>query len=254
MLPQHFDVVIVGAGLAGTALAAALGGSTLRVALIEAQPLSLDWPTLHDNVDGFDNRVSALTKTSQRWLDQLGAWPLLATRRIAAYRHMQVWDGEGTGAINFDADAVNQPMLGHIVENNLLQTALLRNVTPHRNVQIFSPARVAGFTRLENRIDIALEDGKILRPNYWSLPMARIRACASGPNLKCASGTTRNTLSLPPSPPNCRIAKPPGKYSGARDPWPFYPYVQVQAPLSITSNSVRSCGRLRPPRRKCCWH
>ncbi|HSB96589.1 MAG TPA: FAD-dependent monooxygenase, partial [Spongiibacteraceae bacterium] len=163
MLPQQFDVVIVGAGLAGTALAAALGGSTLRVALIEAQPLSLEWPALHDSVDNFDSRVSALTAASQNWLQQLGAWPLVAMRRLAAYRHMHVWDGEGTGAITFDAEAVNQPMLGHIVENNLLQTALLHCVSRHNNVQIFSATRVADFNRQEDRVEIIFEDGKILR-------------------------------------------------------------------------------------------
>jgi 2-polyprenylphenol 6-hydroxylase len=163
MLPQRFDVAIVGAGLAGSALAAALGGSALRIALIEAQPLSLEWPALHDSVDNFDSRVSALTAASQRWLEQLGAWPMVAARRVAPYRHMQVWDGEGTGAIDFEAAAVNSPILGHIVENNLLQTALLHCISRHHNVQIFGATRVADFARQENHIDIELDDGKTLR-------------------------------------------------------------------------------------------
>jgi 2-polyprenylphenol 6-hydroxylase len=163
MLPQRFDVAIVGAGLAGSALAAALGGSALRVALIEAQPLSLEWPALHDSVDNFDSRVSALTAASQRWLEQLGAWPLVAARRLAPYRQMQVWDGEGTGAIDFDATAVNSPVLGHIVENNLLQTALLHCIARHHNVQVFSATRVADFARHENHIDIGFDDGRTLR-------------------------------------------------------------------------------------------
>src|SRR5689334_16179976 len=147
MIAQQFDIAIVGAGLAGAALAAALGGSSLRVALIEAQPLSLQWPTLTDGVNGFDARVSALTFASQRWLDQLGAWELVAARRVSAYRDMQVWDGEGTGSIHFDAAKVNRPDLGHIVENHLLQTALLSCLGRHHNVQIFSPVQVDDFTR-----------------------------------------------------------------------------------------------------------
>jgi 2-octaprenylphenol hydroxylase len=162
VIPQRFDIIIVGAGLAGTALATALGGSPLRVALLEAQPLSLDWPALRDDVTGFDSRVSALTAASQEWLQQLGAWPLLAARRLSAYCDMRVWDGEGTGAIHFDAAAVNRPALGHIVENNLLQTALLHCLRDCHNVQVFSPVQVVGFARADAHMSVALEDGRQL--------------------------------------------------------------------------------------------
>ena len=159
MIAQRFDIAIVGAGLAGSALAAALGGSQWRVALVEAQPLSLQWPALEDSVDGFDLRVSALTAASRALLEQLGAWQEIAARRVSPYRGMQVWDGDGTGAIHFDADEVNRPELGHIVENNLMQTALLHCVHRHRNVQIFSGSAVEAFTRDAAGIEITLADG-----------------------------------------------------------------------------------------------
>jgi 2-octaprenylphenol hydroxylase len=152
MIPQQVDIAIIGSGLAGSALACALGGLGLRVALIEAQPLSLQWPQLKDDVHGFDPRVSALTESSRAWLEQLGAWPLVAARRLSPYRAMEVWDGEGTGAIHFHAEAVNQPTLGHIVENGLLQTALLHALQHHRDVQVLSPARVADFERQGDRV------------------------------------------------------------------------------------------------------
>lgn len=163
MIPQRFDVIVVGAGLAGTALAAALGGSPLRVALVEAQPLSLDWPATGDGVGGFDPRVSALTTASREWLEQLDAWAPVAARRLSPYRHMQVWDGEGTGAIHFDAAEVNQPVLGHIVENRLLQAALLHSAHRHHNVHIFSPVRVAAFARSGEQLAVTLADDRLLQ-------------------------------------------------------------------------------------------
>ena len=165
MIAQRFDIVIIGAGLAGTALAAALGDSALRVALVEAQPLSLQWPALGDDIDGFDIRVSALTAASRQWLDELGAWRDIAARRLSPYRHMHVWDGDGTGAIHFDAADVNCTELGHIVENNLAQTALLHCVQRHRNVQIFSPATVEQLTRAADGVEITLRDGVRLHSN-----------------------------------------------------------------------------------------
>ncbi len=162
MIAQRFDIAIIGAGLAGSALAAALGGSSWRVALIEAQPLSLQWPAPGNGIDDFDLRVSALTAASQQFLEQLGAWRHIVAQRVSPYRHMHVWDGDGTGAIHFDAVEVNRSALGHIVENNLLQTALLHSVNAHRNVQIYSATPVEKFARDSDGIDITLQDGTSL--------------------------------------------------------------------------------------------
>ena len=44
----------------------------------------------------------------------------IAAQRVSAYGAMQVWDAEGTGEIHFDCQDVQQPNLGHIVENSLV--------------------------------------------------------------------------------------------------------------------------------------
>lgn len=87
---RAFDVVVVGAGIAGGALAVALSGAGLSIALVEAQPL--DRPALPDEpgLQAFDPRVSALTPRSRALLGQLGAWDAIAAYRFCAYRHMTV--------------------------------------------------------------------------------------------------------------------------------------------------------------------
>src|SRR5690606_2348624 len=99
---DQFDVVIVGAGIAGSALACAPADTRLRVALIEVQPLATAMPQPAAGVGGFDARVSALTVASQQLLAQLGAWQAIAAQRVCGYREMQVWDADGTGSIHFD--------------------------------------------------------------------------------------------------------------------------------------------------------
>lgn len=163
MIRQRFDVLIVGGGLAGSALACALGGSDLRVALVESRPLHLRWPSLANGVAGYDTRVSAITAASQRWLMQLGAWGDVAARRLQPYRHMHVWEADGTGTISFDATEVNEAALGHIVENRLLAAALLHTLEAYHNVQILSPAAVESFERGDDHIDVGLADGRQLR-------------------------------------------------------------------------------------------
>src|SRR5690606_37224116 len=73
--PVHYDVAIVGGGMVGGALACALGGSALKVALIEPNP-----PRTPAGED-FEQRVSALTLASQAFLENVGAWAGVLARR-----------------------------------------------------------------------------------------------------------------------------------------------------------------------------
>ncbi|MBT7718111.1 MAG: FAD-binding protein, partial [Halieaceae bacterium] len=125
MPAQKFDVVIIGAGIAGSALAVALAGQGLSLALVEAQ--SLERKPLPDDTSlkTFDARVSALTPNSVRFLEQLGAWSHIAGYRHCPYGHMTVWDAEGTGRIEFDCAELKAPALGYIVENRAIVDGLL---------------------------------------------------------------------------------------------------------------------------------
>jgi 2-octaprenylphenol hydroxylase len=155
-----FDVIIVGGGLAGASLACALGSSALNVVVVEGQAPSAEMPPLSQTVDGFDARVSALTAASQTFLDQLGVWQLICQQRLCAYRQMHVWDAEGTGFVDFDAAAIHQPALGHIVENRVTVAAFMARLREHRNVQLLAPVKVAGLVGEPSRRGLALDDGR----------------------------------------------------------------------------------------------
>jgi 2-octaprenylphenol hydroxylase len=162
MNQQTFDVIIVGAGIAGSALAVALQESRYRIAVIEVLGLQTDWPENGQGVADFDPRVSALTIASQEFLQQLGTWPLIAGQRVCAYRHMHVWDGDGTAAIDFDADDINAACLGHIVENRLTVTALHQRIRKAGKVQVFAGSKVTDLFEQDDRRGITLADGQQL--------------------------------------------------------------------------------------------
>jgi 2-octaprenylphenol hydroxylase len=161
MSSPDFDIIVVGAGIAGGALLRSLLGSGLRLALVEANPIASGWPVKNSGVAGFDSRVSAITPASARALDALGVWEQVRESRACAYRHMQVWDAEGTGSIEFDAAQLDVPALGHIVENSLLTAALLEDIDQADEVTLFNPARLQDLRRDDlQRPLLQLEDGR----------------------------------------------------------------------------------------------
>jgi len=164
----EFDIVIVGAGIAGGALACALQDSDYRVALVEATPLQLKPLQVQASSDGtgvdsFDSRVSAITPASQRFLAGLGAWDKILEQRVCPYQYMRVWDGEGTGAIDFSAVEVQAEQLGYIIENRVLTRALLSQVVERGRVVLFHPARLQNILRRDDGAPtLLLEDGQQL--------------------------------------------------------------------------------------------
>lgn len=172
-MSTSFDITIVGAGLAGSALACALRAAAstesapLRIALIEAQAIKKDWPACDENINGFDSRVSALTVASQAFLTEMGVWPAMIDQRVSPFEKMQVWDADGTGEVSFDAADVRAPVLGHIVENRVTLAALVSQLRQASNVQIFDTQAVVDLRLPEKSDDekpqLTLDDGSVIR-------------------------------------------------------------------------------------------
>ncbi|TGD73181.1 FAD-dependent oxidoreductase [Mangrovimicrobium sediminis] len=162
---SRHDVVIVGAGIAGTALALALADSGLSIALVEARPLQRSALPDARDLESFDLRVSALTPASVGFLETLGAWDTIDTYRHCPYHHMTVWDAEGTGRIEFDRDEIDAPRLGSIVENRAIVDALLAALERNAgSVRPLSPVRVESIERESDGTQcLQLEDGATLR-------------------------------------------------------------------------------------------
>lgn len=159
--PQDFDVVIVGIGMVGAALAALLGRDGLSVAMVDARPFALSLASVGDGLPA--PRVSALTPVSQRLLDGLGAWQTICQCRATPYTAMQVWDGEGSGDIAFRADQAGVATLGHIVENDVVLAALEEQLERMPNVVRIYAHKVSSLDEHGERRTVMLDDGRKLR-------------------------------------------------------------------------------------------
>jgi len=139
------DVVIVGGGMVGVALACALAPTGLSIRILESRedsPQSLIDALPELTAQGFDPRVSALTCASRQFLTHLGAWPRMEEVRVCAYTDMSVWDGGGSGAIQFSADELHEPCLGHIVENRVTLAALYAVMPATGNIRFDAGAKI----------------------------------------------------------------------------------------------------------------
>jgi len=149
------DVVIVGAGPAGLALAAALAGSGLRIALVERQPLAA---IASPAVDG---REIALTHRSVRELRALGAWERIPADGIAPLREARVLNGGSPFALSFGSGA--QGRLSHLVSNHLIRRALFEVVEALPGVDILPERSIAAISGGPRAVSIRCEDGEELR-------------------------------------------------------------------------------------------
>ena len=150
------DVIVVGGGMVGAAAALALGRAGFATALVESRE-----PAPWRSEQEVDLRVVGLAASSIGLLDDLGVWTSIREARACPYRRMHVWDAASGAPIDFDAAHAGQAALGYIVENSLVQSALWQALDG-AGVQCVCPADVAGFEVREDRVEVALADGRAL--------------------------------------------------------------------------------------------
>lgn len=145
-----FDIAIVGGGLAGASLAAALRELPLSIALIEAfAPDSQAQPS-------FDERTTALGNASRRVFDALGIWPQLAAE-AAPITAIHVSDAGRFGFARLEARALDQQALGYVVPNRVLGRALWQSLSEAPRITALMPARLTALAAQADSVQLVLQ-------------------------------------------------------------------------------------------------
>ena len=119
-----FDIVILGGGLNGAALACALANGPHAVAVVEPHPPAAPTET-------WDSRIYAYSPGNVGWMKALGGWD--DTVRAQAVFQMRI-HGDAGGRLSFDALDAGLPELAWIAENGRLQASLWRAFQASVNV------------------------------------------------------------------------------------------------------------------------
>jgi 2-octaprenyl-3-methyl-6-methoxy-1,4-benzoquinol hydroxylase/2-octaprenylphenol hydroxylase len=116
---DNFDIIIVGGGMVGQAFALSMAKChqrNLSIAIIEPNNPN---PEVKEN---FHTRVSAITPTSEAFLKDIDVWDLI--ERKYAFTDTKVWDKNSHGALDFSIADDDSTHLGHIIENDCIQSAM----------------------------------------------------------------------------------------------------------------------------------
>ena len=148
------DVIILGGGLVGLTLAAALDSSGLSAIVVDpADPdLRLD--------AAFDGRTSAVSSSSMRMLTATGVADHFPAPGCPILK-IQVADGLDPGGLAFEPAEDDEP-LGWMHENRHLRAALHARAEAGKNIWLLWKSRVRDVERGDHGVVVALEDGRKL--------------------------------------------------------------------------------------------
>jgi len=149
-----YDVIIIGAGLVGASVAAALADTPLRLAIVEREPP-------RDGGGEWDSRIYAISPASRGFLESVGAWQGLDPARIQPVRRMEI-RGDRDAQLAFSAYETGVAALAYIVESRAMQQRFWRGLESQENLDVVCPARCAALAREEGGWRLVLEDGRRL--------------------------------------------------------------------------------------------
>jgi 2-octaprenylphenol hydroxylase len=152
---DYYDVIIAGGGIVGLALANALKSSGLSIAIVEQHPAA-------PLTDAIDLRVSAINPASLALFVRSGV-PLESFARLCAFHEMHVWDSTGAGQIHFDAAESGLDSLGVIIENSVIQQALLSAAQAAENISWLCPQRIESVLWQDEAHVLLLTSGERLQ-------------------------------------------------------------------------------------------
>ncbi|TDP01105.1 UbiH/UbiF/VisC/COQ6 family ubiquinone biosynthesis hydroxylase [Marinomonas balearica] len=157
-MAKKYDVIVVGAGMVGSLTAILLANKGMSIALVDKShghyPLSVP--------PAYDARVSAISRHSQSLFEEADVWQKLNASRLAPYRNMKVWDGLGSGSVEFESYSNGLGELGHLIENTVLCDGLMSKVGEMREIDTYFDDVISEYTCTESGVSVELNSARQL--------------------------------------------------------------------------------------------
>lgn len=152
MSERRHDIVIVGGGLIGASLACALAPTGLDTALVEAVPMR------SDKQPSYDEKMLSLAPASQRILDAIGVWPLIAAHDVVAIEHIHVSDRGHFGKTRLSAAELGVTALGYVTPARAIGLGLVQRLAGRDAAVLYCPASVTAFDTDADGVTVHLDE------------------------------------------------------------------------------------------------
>ena len=149
---MDFEVVVIGAGVAGSSLALSLAKEGVDVCLIDKGT-----PEIKEDISR--GRTAALNLASQNILEKLGVKRGIQNY-LTPFKNIYVWDSEGTSSLEFSSDEIGQPKLGDVVTNNAILSSIFLLLPNHKNLRFLSGDKLKTLDPQEESIKVRTEGGE----------------------------------------------------------------------------------------------
>lgn len=148
---DHADVLILGGGLVGSALAVALDRHGLSTIVVDPADPAVTLTA------GFDGRASAVASASHKMLDAIGVGDALRGKGCEI-RQIRVSDGLAPGKLDF-IPAADDAALGTMYENRLLRRSLYDAAVAAERVDLRMQTRATDIVRDADGVRATLSSG-----------------------------------------------------------------------------------------------
>jgi 2-octaprenyl-6-methoxyphenol hydroxylase len=156
-MPSIADVLVVGGGLVGGALALGLARHGVQTVIVDRLPPRAGIsPT-------FDGRASAIAASGQKLLEGVGLWPRLAAK-AEPILDIRVSDGPSLLFLHYDHADLGQGPLGYMLENRDLRGAIADAFEDSsQTLHVVAPASVTNLSQEADAGAVTLDDGRVLK-------------------------------------------------------------------------------------------
>ncbi|WP_347986398.1 2-octaprenyl-6-methoxyphenyl hydroxylase [Methylomonas sp. AM2-LC] len=148
-MQNQYDLIIVGAGLAGNCLALALKDTGMRIALVESSSRQ----QLATAAGG--DRALALAAGTVKLLETLGAWSAIA-EKATAIKHIHVSDRGHFGKTRLSAQQQGVAALGYVIVARDIETHVA-DLVAQTGIDVFYETRVAGVMSGFDEVNVSLK-------------------------------------------------------------------------------------------------